>query len=334
MTIQKTPKEYSREIDVMKAVLVFGMVLFHSAILAESKTFDAIERLRWPIHLATFPGFLFCFGYVVEIAYLNSSSLQRWGRSIVRVMMAYYISAITGLILLSHSYNVSAIKDMLILSRLGKDSEFLLAYAVILVVSLVFRRVIIYVLDHRFVFLPVMLLLMASTFIPITGAQPTLVGLFIGIPKSISPTFPVFPYFPLYLMGMYFSRYKINPNPLIGLIGAFAFYLYIHYSGMPDRFPPSFAWIVGSMLYTLLWYSIARFLSRWDSLATFLSRIGQNTLFYFLTSNILLFAGLGATRKLQLGVAGTFLVGAIIFAIIYFLEYIVRRPVPSGSQTN
>jgi hypothetical protein len=145
------------------------------------------------------------------------------------------------------------------------------------------------------------------------------------MPASVSFSFPILQYFPLYLLGMYAARHNLRPHVLIGLAGIAAFYIYDHFVAAASRFPPDVIWIAGSAFFTIAWYAAARFLNRAELAARLLIPIGQNALFYLLTSNILVFAASGPLRKSQPGLTASLAIGICILGVIYFMTLIVRR---------
>src|SRR5512143_1015199 len=93
--MSQTQKQYNHDIDVMKAILVIGMIVDHAAILlADNHTRTITEEFKTLIALVSFSGFLFCFGYTTWLAYFSKApTFQRVFPSAMRPLVAYYISA-------------------------------------------------------------------------------------------------------------------------------------------------------------------------------------------------------------------------------------------------
>ena len=125
---------------------------------------------------------------------------------------------------------------------------------------------------------------------------------------------------------MYFARYQIKPNIWIGLAGATVYFLFKNDLGI-TRFPPSFSFILLSVFFLIIWYSVSRFLSQWQVFNRWLGPMGINALFYLLMSNIIIFAFRGAMPKLggAMSLKASAQVSIAIIAMIYFMTTIVRQ---------
>lgn len=203
-------------------------------------------------------------------------------------------------------------------------SEFLLAFALTLLLGFLLKQPIRFIIERpRFFFIAIFIFSL-TIFLPNQWVQSARLSLLISSRAIFS--FPILVYFPIYLIGMYFARYQIKPNILIGLAGMAAFFLFTGYLRIV-RFPPSFSFILMSMFFLLVWYSVSRFLSQWQIFNRLLGPIGVNALFYLLMSNIFIFAFRGAMPKLggAMGPKTTAEVAVAIIAMIYFMTTIVRQ---------
>jgi hypothetical protein len=329
MTKRTNPaqKPRAREIDVLKAMLIVGMICAHTfALVAGTPARTASQDFRELINLVSFSGFLFCFGYAAQVAYFSEKpELTRIYRPAARTLSAYYISAFAYLFFVERNYFIHDWLRVITLSSPMPYSEFLLAFGLTLALSALLYRPIQLILERPVRFALTLLALLLTTFLPTAGIQTAQIALLIG---GAAVSFPVVQYFQLFLMGMYAARQDLHPPVWIGLAGAAAFIVY-RYAGLGplQRFPPDLAWILGSAFFTLTWYAAARFIDRWDLPARLLATLGENALFYLLASNLMIFAFAGSIRSVQFGVTTTMLIALGILATIYFMTTIVRRPV-------
>lgn len=330
-------KPYDHSIDVMKAILVIGMVVDHALILlADNPTRTMTDEFKKTIDLVSFSAFLFCFGYASWLAYFSKApSLRRVLPSALRPLIAYFISAFFYTLFVERAYGSEDLLSILLLRELAPFSEFLLAFSLILILGFLLRKPLARLLENQRLFFTVTGLLLLTPLIPNSWVQWPSLSLFIGSPKDVASSFPVLQYFPLYLMGMYFARYEIKPNVWIGLAGIAAFYLCKFFNVTVTRFPPNMIFVIGSMFFTLTWYAAARAVAQWPLARKWLASIGVNSLFYLLASNILIFAFRGALPKLggAMNLKITLEVSFGILATIYFFTRLVRQQ-PSATETS
>jgi len=69
-----------REIDICKGILTVTMILCHCIQFFGNETEGVQKILADVINLATFSGFLFCFGYVSDIAYYRKEWKESAGK--------------------------------------------------------------------------------------------------------------------------------------------------------------------------------------------------------------------------------------------------------------
>jgi hypothetical protein len=327
--MQTTEQPYNHDIDVMKALLVIGMIVDHAVILlADNHVRTITEEFKTLIALVSFSGFLFCFGYTTWLAYFSKApTLQRVLPSAIRPLVAYYISAYFYGLFVERTYGNSDLGRILFLNELAPFAEFLLAFSLVLVIGFLLQKPIARLLENPRPFFAVSGVLLLTALIPSGWVRWPVLSLFFSAPKEVASSFPVLPYFPLYLMGMYFARYKIKPNGWIGLVGMAGFYACKFLDVSITRFPPSVLWIFGSVFFVMVWYAVSRLITRWPPVGKWLAPIGVNTLFYLLVSNVLIFAFRGAMPKLggAMNFKVTLEVTFGMIAVIYFLTGLVRN---------
>ncbi|MBK8823284.1 MAG: hypothetical protein IPN58_11920 [Anaerolineales bacterium] len=319
-------KQYSLDIDILKALLVLGMIIVHAiSLLADAPTRELTEGFVVVIGLVSFSGFLFSFGYTTWLSYFSSDApITRILPTVFRIIVTYYISAFIYILFVERAYSKADILRVFTISRMVSYSEFLLAFALTLLLGFLLKHPIRFIMERPRYFFITIFVFSLTIFLPNQWVQSAFLSMFIS--SSSIYSFPVFVYFPIYLIGMYFARYQIKPNLLLGLAGMAVYFLFNGYLKIV-RFPPSLSFILLSMFFLLVWYAIARFLSQWQMVNRLLAPIGVNALFYLLMSNIIIFAFRGAMPKLggAMTLKTTAEVSVAIIAMIYFMTTIVRQ---------
>lgn len=151
----------------------------------------------------------------------------------------------------------------------------------------------VWISNRTILFWIVSLLLLATTWIDYSRFDSSYVGLLVGTIHF--PTFPVLQYMPFYLTGIYFAKYRIGfqwKYLLISLFGTilFIYYLITNDLRLPDRFPPSIYWIVGSTFFLYMYYLFTKSLDKWGKGLGIIRIMGENVLFYLLMSNVFIFS--------------------------------------------
>jgi len=329
-------KPYEHSLNVMKAILVIGMVVDHALmLLADGPTRAATDGFKKTIDLVSFSAFLFCFGHTTWLAYFSKTPpARRILSSALRPFIAYFISAVFYTLFVERAYGSEDLLSIFLLRELAPFSEFLLAFSLVLLLGFLLHKLIARLLENTRLFWAFAGLLLLTSLIPNAWVQSPILSLFIGSPRDVAASFPVLQYFPLYLMGVYFASREVQPNFWIGLAGMTAYYALSSFEIHGSRFPPNVIFLVASMFFTLAWYAAARALARWPLARTWLGSIGVNSLFYLLVSNILIFAFRGAMPKLggAMNLKVTLEVALGILAAIYFLTRLVRQPPAAGTS--
>jgi hypothetical protein len=319
---------HNRGIDILKGLLVIGMVFRHSIMLLGTQhAHNVTENVNLVVDIVSYSGFLFCFGYATWVAYFaKETGFKRILPTALRPLVAYYLSAFFYIWFVQQRHPNDIFFKTITLPRLAPNSEFLLAFTLTLLTGFLLRKPIQYILERPRVFFIVTSLLLLSSLIPYASTLSIPASLFIGsqIGKA-KYTFPLLQYFPIYLLGIYAARYKVQPNLWVGLLGVVLFYLLTPYIGI-SRFPPSFSWTTASIFFVMTWYAISNTISPWkifDPLAS----IGANALLYLLTSNLLIFAFRGTMPKDEgtMSLTLTLEASAMIILITYFMATLVRR---------
>ncbi|WP_073199252.1 hypothetical protein [Gracilibacillus kekensis] len=284
--------------DYMKGLLVIGMVYTHimqffSDVDIYPTTIFSIELFN----LITFSGFIFCFGYVNELAYYRKRFSDVYMRMLVtslKTLVTFYISGLAYQIYVnSMPLDSNTIVPVLLIQEIPGWSEFLLSFSLIMLMGLILFPIINWLKVRKILFWLVTFTLLFSTFINYSMIDSPYLGLLIG--TELFPTFPVIQYLPFYLIGIYFAKYRIifKWKYVIGsIVGTAVFTLYLirNEGQLPMRFPPSIYWIVGSTFCLYIYYLISKFVKKQKYELALLKGMGKNALFYLVMSNIFIFS--------------------------------------------
>lgn len=327
-------KRRERSIDYFKGLLVIGMIYTHvMQFFSDETIFPSVFYSNQFFNLITFSGFVFCFGYVSQLAYYRKPFKQVYKRMILnglKTLVAFYISGVAFCVYVDGlPLNLNTILPIIILEVIPGWSEFLVSFSLFTLLGLVLFNVISWLTDRPTLFWVVCLSLLATTFIDYSAITISQLGLLIG--TSMFPTFPVIQYLPYYLIGIYFAKHRIDFHRkylLASIVGTaiFVCYLFIHeFKHLPERFPPSLYWIIGATFILYIYYIFSKLLDRIGFDLRLLSMIGENVLFYLLLSNILIFSidhAIGI--HLIIGPIKGILLSFVLILVITYLIRIVR----------
>jgi len=331
-------------IDVFKGQLVVTMVVGHVLqFFTDTQRLPTAAVLVEFANVVAFPGFVFAFGFVVHLAYLDRwrpGTVRRMLRTSARILMAFYASGIAFRVFVSRQApDLETVLPVVGLFDIPGWSEFLVSFALFVLVAALLRPALAWLLEHRLAFWLVFFGLLATTFIPYDRVQVTQLGLLIGSTQFAS--FPVVQYLPFFLAGMYFHRFGVRFAPLLfigALVATSVAIIQAASSGaLPGRFPPTLAWILLPMglLYTLL--LLARALPERALPVRWLGTVGTNVLTYLLLSNLVIFALSGTHAGLRLELASALAFAAALLAFIAFVIRLSRRTPgssPRGPGSN
>jgi hypothetical protein len=290
-----------REIDILKGLLTVAMILCHCIQFFGLEEQGVHKVIRDVINTATFSGFLFCFGYVGNLAYYQKDwgiSARKMGKNIIRILLAFYVSGIAYVAFVEEKiFQWKFITEVILLKKYPGWSEFLVSFAAVLLVGIlmfpVMKRM------NGVVLGVTAAVSAASCFIPYDSVHNSWLALFVG--SYDFTTFPVLQYGVFFAAGVWMCKKNIRWNVWVFLAAAAAaipcWWQYVSAGELPMRFPPSLFFIGGGCilvyLYFLLscWAEKKRESSRIIEIAAgYLERTGQDSLYYLLLSNILIFA--------------------------------------------
>lgn len=289
-----------RWVDYFKAMLVLAMILGHSIQFfgEESKMLQGLVVRS--VNLISFSGFIFAYGYVINKAYFEKgfrNSFRRMMTSGLKILGAYYISSISFIALMENQiFRVDTVLDVVLLKRFAGWSEFLIAFVLFILLSIIFFRF--FEKVNQYVLLVLMVVSLLSCFLSYSWITTPRSALIMGSYDYI--TFPVIQYSFWFFLGIFFSRNKKQAEKYLFLLSIIATGSYIIYSFVtkqePSRFPPSPIYILGgaAILYIFRWLSYQieychlkhEFLRK---IIKYLESVGKSSLYYLLISNIMIF---------------------------------------------
>ena len=313
-------------LDLMKTLLVLGMITAHVFQLCYSGGSKCIEAFSFFINIVTFSSFMFCFGCSSQLAYLGkyknrTAVKQKLGKNFMRLLVCFYISGYAYLEFVGNGINMPDFFKVLLLWRIPGYSEFLLSFAMLNIVVYASFNTLQQASVNKCKTGGVILISLIATFIPYKFILIPIIGTFIGTTKFAC--FPILQYLPFFLIGIYCQRNKAFFTK--GLLAAtflitMAISCLVAYThDIPKRFPPSLPWILWPSFLTLAYYWISNRLGNivknsWMKI--FIDVFGAYTLDYLVISNVLIFI----TRKIynnnmsiEMSLAFTFLLFAICF---------------------
>ena len=311
-----------RGIDCFKGLLVIQMIFAHCLqFFVDLNSTTLLYNISEFINLTTFSGFIFAFGYSGYSAYIEKPykiAMVKMVKNIIRLQIAFYISSFAYSIFIEGlPFRLDKIMELLLIKRLAGWSEFLIAFSAVLLLLVIVQPL----LKKNDIKLYIILcgVSMVITLLPYREVLP-IIGIFLG--GYGFAYFPAVPYFLYFIIGVVFSRHRIKLNKIAAILSALGTGIFIisytlnSYS-LPSRFPLSLAWLIGSMGFLYLYYLASIMLCK-NSGSEYLASIGENSLFYLLLSNILIFAVKGS-RFYVLGAGYSVIFFVVLMAIIWYL---------------
>lgn len=330
-------KTRDRKMDVVKGLLVIGMVYCHVIqffVNTENKT--VINQVTFYINAVTFSGFVFTFGYTGYLAYFSKNFKQSYQKMLLtffRLLGVFYISGLSFRILAERRpYFKGLLMPILLLEDIPGWSEFIISFAILILVGIVLFKPIKILVENKPFFWIITPALLASTWLPYEMVTDSRIGLLIGTTRFAS--FPVLQYVPYYLLGVYFARYRIEINKWIILAATILSGIALVSMGMnhwmqPQRFPPSVCWVILPALPLTIYYYIGYFVQQKEWRWNWLFLLGQNSIIYLLLSNIIIFALSGVK-----GIRGLNSIGAMVMNVVLLgiISLVIQMSRPIHSQ--
>ncbi len=298
-----------RSIDVGRGLLVLAMVYCHVLqFFADTQLFPLAARLIDAVNLLAFPSFVFFFGRTVALAYLKKPYLRALPgmlRTFGRTLCAFYLSGIGYRVLRENrAFSAGTVRRVLLLSDIPGWSEFLISFALFMLLTIVLFAGLRSLAGRPLLALFAGAACVACCLIPYERVTSTQAALFIG--GTQFSFFPVVQYAPYFLAGIVYTSgsraVRVALLAVSGAASAAGAALAYLMGGLPARFPPHWAWILlpalGTSALCALAYGLCALrvpvLSRaLDVIRDTLSGVGSRSLYYLVSSNLVLFAMAG-----------------------------------------
>jgi len=283
------------------------------------------------INLTTFSGFLFCFGYVSDLAYFGKEWRGCAGKILknaLRLLVCFYISSFCfGIFVENIPLDREAVLEIFMLKRLAGYSEFLFSFALIMVLECILFPFFSRKWKWGGVFIIAMVAISILTcFLPHREVGSIIGSLIGGVGGAY---FPVIPYGIYFLAGIWFSRRQEKSKIIFSLACGGTIWHSIDYvlisGGQPSRFPLSFSFLVGATLFIYLYYMLAKSLEEKANtlLGNYLECVGKNSLLYLLLSNFIIFS-VTATQFYRKGLNYSIGMFFIILFVVWYLQRLCK----------
>jgi hypothetical protein len=320
------------QIDYMKGILNIGMIFAHTVqFFSKKNDFYLISEL---MNLVCFSGFLFCFGFASWSSYFSKANIPYRSHItvILKCYLAYIISGVSYCILVSKELlNSTLVYKVISLENVPGYSEFLIAFVLFALLGLLFSEFINLLTKNIMLILTTSIACLLISLILTDIKLDNRLELFIG--GRGKSYFPVLQYTPLYLLGIYFSRYSTKPSNALNFLALVIISIFLYFKiARIDivRFPPSAAWILFSTAAVYLCFSLSNWLSKHLLLLSVVLNMGKNVLFYLIITNIILFTLTFIGFKNYFETQYIF----ILFAVILFLPFYLTKIITPDEKIN
>ena len=294
-----------RSIDVGRGLLVIMMVYGHvMQFFGDSQVFPLVGTLIDVINLTVFPAFVFYFGATAVLAYLRKpymSALPGMVRTTLRAYAVFVLSGVGYRVLRENrAFAVGTVRSVMQLMDIPGWSEFLISFALYGLLLIVGYAVFDWQSRKPLACLLVSVLCVACCKIVPYGSISVHLSLLVGGREFAY--FPVVQYMPYFLAGMLYARGEKRVRRgllLFAVLASLGGVAYWHFFGLPSRFPPEWGWILlpGALVCAVVLISraLCALAVGWlgkviDALCGVLGHFGGASLYYLLTSNLVLFA--------------------------------------------
>jgi len=311
-------------LNYLKGLLVLGMVPVHAYALLTTDRERVATLLSTFVNLLTFPAFLFAFGFLYEGVYLaRGVRTLRVLRGAGKLLLAFVVSGVAYRYFIPRSLDPSSALQILLLLDIPAYSEFLASFFVVSVVFALGSAGFSWLIASPLRVAVATAACFAVSLLPPPQVESATLSVFVGAGEI--PCFPVVQFLPYFLCGLFFSRKKIVWSLPFGIgsaaLSAALVIFFVATRVLPRRFPPEFLWVAGAAGFVYAYYLLATFLARrvyWRAL----DAMGENTLFYLVVSNVLLFSV--ASVHPRVGAWPAIALGFGLIAAIHFLLTLVR----------
>lgn len=301
----------NRAIDYAKGLTVALMVLCHVMQFFGKAEIPSVDFTMSLANILAFPLFVFTYGQSVYLAYCRRpfrAAAPRLLMSSLRAYAAFCLSGIAYLVLCqADDLSSRTVLRVATLQSIPGWSEFLIAFALFGLAALLLLPLLPRLLERRAAVLAVAAACLLGVLVPYAAVDSSIAGLLIGTTRYSA--FPILQYMPFFLMGLYAGRYGFERKALWVVLSAAmsgAAAVYTVRNGLPSRFPPSLMWLLLPCALIVLLSLLAAWVDHRAEGCRPLRRIlspleslGRNSLYYLLSSNLVIFA-LSRTKTLPI----------------------------------
>ncbi len=210
-----------RSVDLQRGILVILMLYAHILqFFGDAQLFPQTNLWVNGISLLAFPTFVFCFGRTVAMAYLKKpfrQALPRMGRTLLRCLAAFYVSGAAYRVLRERKpLGAGTLRNIFLLNDIPGWSEFLIAFAVLMLAAIVLFPLLRQITCRRWLWLPLSLPCALCCFLPYDRVTLPQLALLIGGKNLV--TYPIVQYFPFFLAGVAYADASFRER--LGMGGA------------------------------------------------------------------------------------------------------------------
>jgi hypothetical protein len=281
----------AEDLDLFKAVLVYGMVTAHVVQLLGLRLYAANDFSEF-INLVSFSGFLFAFGLGTGLSRTGPARVRTpWQRlrPALLLLLGTYGSSIGFVVLVERDpLTPQLLADLFLLRRLFGWSEFLASFFVLYLLMSLARPALLTIANNAAALLAAIAICLASTLLVVPINVPVLATL---IGTTSYPSFPLMPYLPWFLLGIHLANSPLRVWHVVPAAAAtVTFYASAWITGVaPQRFPPSSLWVIGPALFLLLYLFAARGFATRLRLPDVLLVAGRRVFSFVIISNLVIF---------------------------------------------
>lgn len=293
--------------DLFKGLMTLLMVYCHVLQFFGDETLSPAVRYWTELaNLTVFPGFLFAFGRNSARAYLSRpfrQSAPRLGLNAMKIFGVFVLSGLSFRVLRENKpFAAGTVRSVLLLEDIPGWSEFIVAFALYAVLALILFHPLRYAMDKPYIMMSVAAACLLCCFLPYSRFLDPRLSLFIGGHRFAY--FPVVQYAPYFLAGMLYQgrREKSWVWPIAAAaLSGLGLLRVLWLGGIPSRFPPDIGWVLLGAFpvaaFVLLSMGLEWLASqktnvkgmKLHSLFRPLAGMGRSSLFYLLSSNLILF---------------------------------------------
>jgi hypothetical protein len=281
-------------LDLFKTLLVWGMISAHVIQLLGFRLGAGADNFSTYINLISFSGYMLAFGLGIGLSRGKRRAVL-WDRArpVLILLAAVYVSSIAFTVLVDRKpLTPDLLLDLFTFRRLFGYSEFLASFFVLYVIIAIARPLLVAIAERPLLLVLAIVLCLASTYL-VTDQLIPFSGTLIG--NRNYATFPLLAYLPWFLVGIRLGRRDGVPAPIdmaLALAGT-GYFLWafwrMGFFALPERFPPSIAWVVAPAAVLLIYLVAARALTDWVKLPSLLLAPGRHVLAALLFSNLAIF---------------------------------------------